>query len=127
MEKACKVIRVMPIDDEGLDRFGVTNADLKARKWFPKTWVELTVLQVVRDPAQVKNWLKAALDFHRLIKDSLEPFRPHRREPLEVPLERGGSPLEGNPEGPSHRGRLDAPHRKDLAGESEYLRKVPLR
>ena len=69
MQKAVSSILSVEITPQVLERFLLKDEDLQALSTRPRTWIELAVLQVVGEEAEVAARLPEALDFHRSVTD----------------------------------------------------------
>ena len=70
MEKAVTIILNLEITDKVLERFNLTEDNLRDMDERPKTWVDLAVLQVLGEEALVAERLPEALAFHRSVSNS---------------------------------------------------------
>ena len=68
-QKFTRHILDMEITDEVLKRFKTTQANLDARGWSPKTWVDLAVLLVVDDSTLYDAQAQEAWAYHQVITD----------------------------------------------------------
>ena len=69
LHRAVAHILSLDITDQALANLGFQGGALEALANRPKSWVELAVLQVVRDESLVSENLPDALDFHRSVTD----------------------------------------------------------